>query len=182
MEILTLSNSGSWVIAEAFLLTPQISAVWQADGSATKEKALKDLKYIYFVGYPLSPYRRRYSEDEVEKVVRHEALEDPKYKPSKIVLNALAWYKDYCTNVKEFAMFSMFEKMLEGFMQRGSKINWETIEPTDVDKWLKIVNNLGDVMNNFRKHREAYYATLIGNTVTRKGGVTKYALPKSERK
>lgn len=182
MEILTLNSSGSWVIAEAFLLTPQISAVWQADGSATKERAIKDLKYIYFVGYPLSPYRRRYSEAEVEKVVKAEALEDPKYKPTKVVQAALVWYKDYCSNVREFVMFSMIEKMLEGFTQRASKVNWDTIEAAEVEKWMKIANNIGDTMTNFRKHKESYYAALIGNTVTRKGGTTKYALPKHERK
>lgn len=181
MGMLIQNSLGNWVFAEEFFLLPKISEIWQADGSPNKEKATKDLKYIHFVGHPLSAYNRRYAEKDVEKLVRDEVLLDSRYKPTKKVLEALEWYKGF-VRTKDFTTFDMLDKVIEGIQESISKTNWTTLDAATIEKYMKIANSIGATKQALRKARVDYEASLIGNSVTKKGTVSKWEVPKKERK
>ena len=158
-----------------------ISEVWQADGSATKETALKHLKYIQFMGYPLNSYRRRYAEKEVESVIKKEVLNDTRYKPTKKVLDALEWYKDHVTT-KEFRVFNMLESLVDALNTGLKDIDFVKTSANEIKKYMEIANGIGDTINSLHKARKNYEASLVSNTAMNTNGkIGRRELPKSER-
>lgn len=76
------------------LLLKGFSTIWKRDKSKSKESALQELSFIYFVLDPRSDYRYIQDQDTREDTVRkHIGLPD-KWKPDKEILKAMEIYKE----------------------------------------------------------------------------------------
>lgn len=76
---------------EAFALKP-FRMIWNRDRSASKEKAIMELGYIYFMTDPRSDYQYLVDEEERSKAIKEgEGLPD-NWKPDKTVQEAIEFY------------------------------------------------------------------------------------------
>ena len=82
-------------ISEEALLLKPFKEIWQRDKSKSKDKALQELGYIYFMSDPRSDYQYLVDEEERSKAIKDGEGIDSKWKPDKVVLDAIAFYKSF---------------------------------------------------------------------------------------
>ena len=82
-------------ISEEALLLKPFKEIWQRDKSKNKDKALQELGYIYFMSDPRSDYQYLVDEEERSKAIKEGEGIDSKWKPDKLVLDAITFYKSF---------------------------------------------------------------------------------------
>ena len=82
-------------ISEEALLLKPFKEIWQRDKSKSKDKALQELGYIYFMSDPRSDYQYLVDEEERSKAIKEGEGIDSKWKPDKVVLDAITFYKSF---------------------------------------------------------------------------------------
>lgn len=82
-------------ISEEALLLKPFKEIWQRDKSKNKDKALQELGYVYFISDPRSDYQYLVDEEERSKAIKEGEGIDSKWKPDKLVLDAIAFYKSF---------------------------------------------------------------------------------------
>ena len=82
-------------ISEEALLLKPFKEIWQRDKSKSKDKALQELGYIYFISDPRSDYQYLVDEEERSRAIKEGEGIDSKWKPDKVVLDAIAFYKSF---------------------------------------------------------------------------------------
>ena len=82
-------------ISEEALLLKPFKEIWQRDKSKSKDKALQELGYIYFMSDPRSDYQYLVDEEERSKAIKEGEGIDSKWKPDKLVLDAITFDKSF---------------------------------------------------------------------------------------
>lgn len=79
---------------EAFALKP-FRALWNRDRSKSKERALLEMGYIYFMADPRSDYQYLTDEEARSKSIKEGEGLPEDWKPDKLVLEAMEFYKTF---------------------------------------------------------------------------------------
>ena len=82
-------------ISEEALLLKPFKEIWQRDKSKNKDKALQVLGSVYFISDPRSDYQYLVDEEERSKAIKEGEGIDSKWKPDKVVLDAITFYKSF---------------------------------------------------------------------------------------
>ena len=82
-------------ISEEALLSKPFKEIWQRDKSKSKDKALQELGYVYFISDPRSDYQYLVDEEERSRAIKEGEGIDSKWKPDKVVLDAITFYKSF---------------------------------------------------------------------------------------
>lgn len=91
MDIFTITNNSPAITPEA-LMIPEFNKIYKRDKSKDKNKALKELAYIYYSMDYKSNYLS-YSKDLREERLNEDFMEDKKYKPDQMILEAMKKYE-----------------------------------------------------------------------------------------
>lgn len=83
------------VVSEEALLLKPFKLIWNRDRSASKDKALSELGFIYFFCDPRSDYQHYIDEDERTKAIKQGEGLSENWKPDKIILEAIELYKSF---------------------------------------------------------------------------------------
>lgn len=84
------------VISEEALALKPFKKIWERDKTKTKDKAISELAYIYFMEDPASDYQYLVDrEDRSQKIMEGEGLSN--WKPDKLVLDAMEFYSSFKT-------------------------------------------------------------------------------------
>lgn len=92
MKVLDIQNN-TVIINPECLVIPQFSVIWERDKSEDKNKAFKEITWVYMMGNYNTIYRS-YDSELRQEVVSEDIFGDKTYKPSKEVLSALEKYKE----------------------------------------------------------------------------------------
>ena len=87
-------KAGNVVLNPDSLAIPMFSKIWKTDKTKTKEKATKEISYIYFMCDFSSPYMV-YPETKRREVIVKDFMKDEKWKESESILHAMKRYKDF---------------------------------------------------------------------------------------
>lgn len=79
---------------EAFALKP-FRVIWNRDRSASKEKAVMELGYVYFMIDPRSDYQYLVDEEERSKAIKESEGLPEDWKPDKAVQEAMEFYSRF---------------------------------------------------------------------------------------
>lgn len=82
------------VIEPQNLFIPEMKSIWDRDKSKTKDKAYKELSYIYYLVDYKSPYNS-YPEDHREEIIIKDFIRDDKWKPDELITNAILKYSEF---------------------------------------------------------------------------------------
>ena len=82
-------------ISEEALLLKPFKEIWQRDKSKSKDKALQELGYVYFMSDPRSDYQYIIDEEERTNAIKEGEGIDPKWKPDNKVIEAMKFYKTF---------------------------------------------------------------------------------------
>lgn len=94
VKLFNYSGYSVSVDPEALMLAP-FKAVWDKDKSKDKSLAQQELAFIYFVGDPRSDYQYIMDEETRIKEVQRGIGLPSKWKPDKIVKDALKFYQSF---------------------------------------------------------------------------------------
>ena len=79
---------------EALVLKP-FKLIWNRDRSATKNKALTELGYVYFMCDPRSDYQYIIDEEERSNAIKESEGMDADWTPDKLVHEAMKFYSSF---------------------------------------------------------------------------------------
>lgn len=82
-------------ISEEALVLKPFKVIWNRDRSATKNKALSELGYIYFMCDPRSDYQYIVDEEERSNTIKESEGMDRDWTPDKLVQDAMKFYETF---------------------------------------------------------------------------------------
>ena len=126
-------------ISEEALLLKPFKEIWQRDKSKNKDKALQELGYIYFMSDPRSDYQYLVDEEERSKAIKEGEGIDSKWKPDKVVLDAIAFYKSF--KPTSALLLEDTRAMINGYRLKLREI---TTDMSNLD--IKEIKDLGAVI------------------------------------
>lgn len=92
MRLLKYEGFKVTIAPEALALAP-FKKLWNRDRSVSKDRAISEISYIYFMVDPRSDYQYLVDEDERSKaIIEGEGLSNG-WKPDKLVMEAITFYK-----------------------------------------------------------------------------------------
>ena len=126
-------------ISEEALLLKPFKEIWQRDKSKNKDKALQELGYVYLISDPRSDYQYLVDEEERSKAIKEGEGIDSKWKPDKIVLDAITFYKSF--KPTSALLLEDTRAMIDGYRVKLRQI---TTDMSDLD--IKEIKDLGAVI------------------------------------
>ena len=126
-------------ISEEALLLKPFKEIWQRDKSKSKDKALQELGYIYFISDPRSDYQYLVDEEERSKAIKEGEGIDSKWKPDKLVLDAITFYKSF--KPTSALLLEDTRAMIDGYRVKLRQI---TADMSNLD--IKEIKDLGAVI------------------------------------
>ena len=82
-------------ISEEALVLKPFKLIWNRDRSATKNKALTELGYVYFMCDPRSDYQYIIDEEERSNAIKESEGMDADWAPDKLVQEAMKFYSSF---------------------------------------------------------------------------------------
>lgn len=127
------------VISEEALVLKPFKTIWNRDRSNSKDKALQELGYIYFMCDPRSDYQYLVDESErSEAIIQGEGM-SKSWKPDKVVKEAMQFYTSFKTT--SILLLEDTRTMIEGYRKKLKSI---TSNMEDLD--VKEIKALGDII------------------------------------
>jgi|WetSurMetagenome_2_1015567.scaffolds.fasta_scaffold84543_4 hypothetical protein len=173
MNLYNISPQGKLELDPQNVAIPPFRDIWNRDRSKTKEKATKELSYIFYLCDYKSPYLA-YGEHERELTIRKDFIKDEVWTPDDLVQNAIDKYRELqytpilrmlnsalgvATKVSMYFDSVDFEKT----DTRGNKIYDINDVLAAIDKVEKVVNKL-KALEQKVKSEQMDNATVRGNS------------------
>jgi hypothetical protein len=165
MKLLELKNS-KVIIAPEALMIPEFKNLWEKDTSEDKEKALKDLSYIYFTCDYKSPYLTSMGKERVRLAVAKDFMKDSSYKPTVEIEDAMHKYKSlqFTPSMKLLeasiaTIYNLTDYLENVDLQERDKNGRPIYKPTDVTNSLKSIGGIVESLNKVREQVEREQTT-----------------------
>lgn len=94
MKLFKFENFQVTISEEALVLKP-FRAIWDRDKSETKDRAIQELGFLYFMKDPRSDYQYIVDEEERCKAIKAGEGMPSRWKPDKLVQEALVFYDTF---------------------------------------------------------------------------------------
>ena len=127
------------VISEEALTLKPFKKLWDRDKSNDKGKALMELSFIYFFCDPRSDYQYLVDEEERLEAIKEGEGMSPKWKPDKLVQEAMNFYNSFKTT--SALLLEDTRTMVEGYRAKLREI---TKDMSDLD--IKEIKDLGTII------------------------------------
>jgi len=174
MNLFDLKDRKVIVSTEA-LLIPEFKELWSRDKTKDKEKAIKELSYIYFSTDFKSPYVQSADIGFAARVVAKDFMKDPKYKPDKSIEEAIDKYIE----LQETPSMRLLKASLKTIsnltnyletvnLHERDKNDRPIYKPNDVTSALKAIGPVIESLNKVKEQVErevAQLATLRGQRI-----------------
>lgn len=138
MKLLKFENY-KIVIEPEFLALKPFREIWQRDKSKHKDRAIQEIAYIFFMSDPRSDYQYLVDEEERSKAIKEGEGIDSKWKPDKIVLDAITFYKSF--KPTSALLLEDTRAMINGYRLKLREI---TADMSNLD--IKEIKDLGAVI------------------------------------
>ena len=137
-------KEGQIVLHPDSLALPPFKRIWNRDKGKGKEKATKEIAYIYYVTDFKSPYSI-YPEDRRKTLVAEDFMKDIKYKPDKDVIEAIGFYK----KLRETTSMYVLEKAKSAVYKLADY--FDNIDFKETDEVGRPIYSAKDVSANLEK-------------------------------
>jgi len=169
MNVLALDSSNKLVISPEALAIPEFSAIWENDTTKKKEKALKELSYVYFLADYSSVYQAYAKEDRIGQLKSDFNIR----KISEDVEKAIKKYTEL-QNTPIMGFLQSARDAMESMKDYFSKVNFgerdlggrSVFKPKEVSSCLK---DCGGIIDSLEKLEEKAKSELY-EKATSKGG------------
>jgi hypothetical protein len=160
MKLFDLKNSRVIISPEA-LVIPEFERLWRRDDSEKKERALKELSYVYFTCDYKSPYLTSMGKDRVRLVVGKDFMKDSKYRPDAAMEEAIEKYKDLqvtpsmrLLEASVTTIHNLTNYLEHVDLQERDKNGKPIYKPADVTNSLKSIGGIVESLNKVKEQVE----------------------------
>jgi len=171
------------IIAPEALLIKEFKALWDRDKTRSKEKAIEDLAYVFYIADISSPYRN-YDEEVRSEKIKESVISQPDWKEDDAIKKAISKYKEIHKTYSmglledvEYGLFKIrqyFRNAAEGLADdTAGKVTEQYLSNVEkVQKMLTAIKNLKDIVDK----------EMVENARIRGGGtINPREVPKSKR-
>jgi hypothetical protein len=150
-------NQNKVTIEPRMLLIPEFKKLWDRDNSKTKDKANKELAYVYFV----ADYKSEYNIYGIEKrlTVAREIMEDPLFIPDDIVEDAITKYMKL-QETSSMRYLKSIRETVDSIIKYNDALKFS--EKDDVTKYnpslaTKALKDVGSIVEELEKWEKKVY-------------------------
>lgn len=179
-NLIELVNNSMSILPEALMIR-EFKALWDRDKSKTKERALKDLAYIYHSTDFQSIYRN-YHPDNRESKMKLDIYGNRDYQIDKLIDAAKAKYRELQTTLS-MELLSDAEFGLDKLREYFKNVDFSEDEEGKAAKnFIANVKQLGDLVKGLKSLREEVEKELVDQMQIRGGStVGRRELPPERR-
>lgn len=118
------------VISEEAFALKVFRQIWNRDRTQSKDKAMMELGYVYFMADPRSDYQFLMDKEERSKaVIEGEGLPDS-WKPDKLIEEALAFYESF--KPASALLLEDTRYMVNKFREKIKSMDFDSMEPKEL--------------------------------------------------
>jgi hypothetical protein len=172
MKIFELGSNGVPVVTVECLLIPEFANVYNRDTTKTKDKAFKDMQYIYFHTNPKSLYTA-YDSSIREERLKEDTYGDSKYKIDLPIKKACEKYKEFLdTPSLKFLDSCIFA--MESMKAYFNKVDWGKMDMNGkplykIQEVSKAIKDAPGIIDTIEKLKEKV-AKETNNQIKVRGG------------
>jgi hypothetical protein len=148
MKVFDLIDNKVIIKPESLLIIP-FSEIWKGDKSKHKEKANKDITFIWFFCDFDSPYFN-YEENERAILIKEQVLEDSKYQITEIVQKGIDRYKELNLSPS----MRMLDSAYSAIFKMDSYFKGIDFENDDIDKVTRAITNMPKMIQAINEAKE----------------------------
>ena len=164
MNLIELGSDYKLQIDPAAYLLEPFSKIWKRDKSKTKEKALKELAFVYYTCDYKSPYAQNTSMEDRDREVKTHVYGDPETEVDELVVRAQEFYRE---RQKTFSLILLedavsgitkLSKYLRDVNFEENEINPKTGEAKpkhDIKKYADTIKTIPDILKSLNTLQEA---------------------------
>lgn len=148
MKLFDLVDNKVQIKPESLLIIP-FSEIWKGDKSKLKEKAYKDITFIWFYCDFDSPYFN-YEEDERFVLIKEQVLNDPSYKVTKLVQEGVEKYKE----LNLTPSMRMLDSAYTAIFKMDNYFKNIDFDEDDIDKVTRAITNMPKMIQAINEAKE----------------------------
>ncbi len=155
-------KKGKILLTPQGLLIPEFKVLWDRDKNRNKEKALRDLSYVYFITDYKSPYAvSAPSDDVLSSMVAMDFMKKKKYNPDKEIEAAIKKYKELqftpsmnllTASIKTINNLTIYLENVD--LQERDKSGKPIYKPSDVTNSLAKIGTIIESLNKVKDQVE----------------------------
>lgn len=142
-NLFNISTTGKIEFNVHALAIPPFRDIWDRDKSKTKEKATKELSYVFFMCDYKSPYNA-YNEVEKEIVIKQDFIKDDNWVPDELIIKAMDKY----TSLQE-TIHTKFLRSAKIGTEKLAKY-FEDFDPSELDDNGRPIYTAKDLASNLK--------------------------------
>jgi hypothetical protein len=148
MKVFDLIDNKVIIKPESLLIVP-FSEIWKGDKSKHKEKANKDITFIWFFCDFDSPYFN-YEESERANLIKDQVLEDSKYEITSLIQKAIDRYKELNLSPS----MRMLDSAYSAIFKMDNYFKNIDFENDDIDKVTRAITNMPKMIQAINEAKE----------------------------
>jgi hypothetical protein len=149
-----LKYEGYKVVVEPELLTLKpFKQIWTRDKTVNKDKALAEIAFIYFMTDPRSDYQYLVDDKERMEAIKEGEGLPPKWKPDKIVTEAMEFYKSFKPISALLLEDTRF--MVNKFRAKLRELDFDSLEVKEFKEITAIVKQITPLIRDLDEAEKA---------------------------
>jgi hypothetical protein len=179
MELFDIVNN-EIVVSSTVLAVPQIKAIWDRDRSKSKERAMKEIKYVAFMCSYKSPYKDM-SEEDRKMILKRDIMKDTDWEPDEKVAEAIEIYK----KMQETPLTRFLDVNLRNIDKITNFLEKMSFEGKDEIKSIKMLDSMikanekaGSMIKSIISLKKQVQAEMEDKNVRGSSDIGLYEIPK----
>lgn len=141
------------IISEEALALKPFKTLWNRDRSASKDRAISEISYVYFMVDPRSDYQYLVDQEERDKAVREgEGLPD-NWKPDKVVLEAMKLYDSF--KPASALLLEDTRIMIAKFRKKMREIDFDGLEVKELKEIGALIKQIPSLVKDLDEAEKA---------------------------
>jgi len=158
MKLFDLIDNKVVISEEAYLLKP-FKVIWDRDKTKTKEKALAELAYVYFMEDYKSDFSDIVDEEERKQEVVASLMLPSGWQEDEVVSGARLFYRKRSEEILPLLLLKSSKKVLDDLRRYFKDIDFAATDSSgkpkyDIDKVTKVVARSSQLLENLEKLEE----------------------------
>lgn len=141
------------VISEEALALKPFKQIWTRDKTVSKDKAISEIAYIYFMIDPRSDYQYLVDEEERDKAVREGEGLPNSWKPDKVVIEAMHLYDSF--KPASALLLEDTRIMVDKFRKKMRDIDFDTLEVKELKEVGALIKQIPSLVKDLDEAEKA---------------------------
>lgn len=141
------------IISEEALALKPFKQIWNRDKTTSKDKAIMELSYIYFMIDPRSDYQYLVDKEERDKAVKEGEGLPSNWKPDKVVTEAMELYDSF--KPASALLLEDTRIMVDKFRKKMREIDFDSLEVKELKEVGALIKQIPSLVKDLDEAEKA---------------------------